>query len=261
MYSIFHFWTHLHENRARFAQVSNLENFPFDSQMLACRNKANFPDLAIRINPDRSLYTGGELVEIKDSQTYTVTSFNSTIPTGRKPIADIISSKQSKVYKQMLQAGEVYDLVRGQEAGSQKICLVHGSFFETLQTKELIRQSFRQLLDEKLANRGLSEQDRQWLTDLYFEQSDFSQVRNVEKASVKLRFRIMTEVKPEGNILQYPEIPANTLSLIVPAHDEGMGEANVQRMRTAIKKDFELVKIFSLKHPLNGWFTVFQAPL
>jgi hypothetical protein len=35
----------------------------------------------------------------------------------------------------------------------QKICLVHGSFFETISAKELIRQSFKQVLDENLAGK------------------------------------------------------------------------------------------------------------
>ncbi len=47
------------------------------------------------------------------------------------------------------------------------------------------------------------------LISIFSEQESFSKVRNVDKASVKLRFRVMTEVKAEGNILnsnKYPEI-------------------------------------------------------
>jgi len=66
-----------------------------------------------------------------------------------------------------------------------------------------------------------------------------SKVRNVEKASVKLRFRILTEVKAEGNILnsiKYPAIKDNTMNFIVPMH-------------------------IKIKHLLNGYFTVFQISL
>ena len=51
------------------------------------------------------------------------------------------------------------------------------------------------------------------------DQDDFSRARTVDKASVKLRFRVMTEIKPDGNILnpnQYPDIKDDTLNLIVP---------------------------------------------
>src|SRR3989304_4010399 len=35
-----------------------------------------------------------------------------------------------------------------------KVCLVHGSFFETIQVDELIAQSFSQVLEERLKERG-----------------------------------------------------------------------------------------------------------
>ncbi|MBI4837818.1 MAG: hypothetical protein HY806_01445 [Nitrospirae bacterium] len=52
--------------------------------------------MAIRINKSSVLFTGGELIELKDSDSYTVSSFNSTIPTGKKEISKIITGKNSK---------------------------------------------------------------------------------------------------------------------------------------------------------------------
>jgi hypothetical protein len=142
---------------------------------------------------------------------------------------------------------------------------VHRSFFETISTKELIRQSFGQVLDEKLAGTNLSDEVKEHLGTIFSEQEDFSRVRNVDKASVKLRFRILTEVKPEANILnpkQYPEILDDSLNFVVPYHNEEEKAGILEKMGFVMggngMKEF---KVFSLKHPLNGWFLVFQSNL
>ena len=94
-----------------------------------------FPDLAIRLNKHQPLFTGGELIELKDSKSYVVSSFNSTIPTGKKNIRKIIPSEHSKTFIQMTDAGDdvfsleerdVYYLVRGRKGSHQKVCLVRG---------------------------------------------------------------------------------------------------------------------------------------
>ena len=76
---------------------------------------------------------------------------------------------------------------------SQKIALIHGSFFETIQTKDLISSSFSQVLNERLSESHLeiTPKIKELLTSMFSEQDNFSKVRNVDKASVKLRFRIM----------------------------------------------------------------------
>jgi hypothetical protein len=82
---------------------------------------------------------------------------------------------------------------------------------------------------------------------------------------VKLRFRILTEVKPEGNILnakQYPEIMDDTLNFIVPYHSEEERVGVLEKMQMVVgKTGMKKFKTFSLKHPLNGWFVVFQTEL
>jgi len=141
MHSIFHFWKHLVRNKSSFAKVSALDEFRYDDKMLSCKNDGVFPDLALKLNRDHSVFTGGELIELKDSKTYSVSSFNSTIPTGKKSIRKIIPSEHSTTFLQMKNSGDdvfsleerdVYYLVRGQKEKAQKICLVHGSFFETI---------------------------------------------------------------------------------------------------------------------------------
>lgn len=274
MHSIFHFWKYIVRNKIPLSEVTNLDQYTYDTSMLSCNNKGVFPDLAIRLNKDRALFTGGELIELKDSKSYVVSSFNSTIPTGKKNIRKIISSEHGTTFLQMTKAGDdvfsleerdVYYLVRGRRGNHQKICLIHGSFFETLDTKELIRQSFGQVLDEKLAGTTVSEEVKEQLSAIFSEQTDFSRVRNVSKASVKLRFRILTEVKTEGNILnskQYPDIKDDTLNFIVPYHSEDERTSVLEKMEIVIgKAGMKKLRTFSLKHPLNGWFVVFQTDL
>jgi hypothetical protein len=274
MHSIYHFWKHLVRNKSSFLKNGKLEEFEFDTDMVSCSNDGVFPDLAIKLNKDRSLFTGGELIELKDSKSYVVSSFNSTIPTGKKNIRKIIPSEKSTTFLQMKDAGDdvfsleerdVYYLVRGRKGLHQKICLVHGSFFETIEVKELIRESFAQVLEEKFSGSNISNEDKERLEAIFSEQEDFSRVRNVDKASVKLRFRILTEVKPQGNILNpkhYPEIQDDTLNFILPYHSEEEKTSILSKMETVTgKQKTQNSRIFSIKHPLNGWFVVFQTAL
>jgi len=46
---------------------------------------------------------------------------------------------------------DVYYLIRGKHGNDIKIVLVHGSFFETVKSDNLINESFKQVLEENLA--------------------------------------------------------------------------------------------------------------
>jgi hypothetical protein len=274
MHSIYHFWKHLIENRALFSEASNLSEFSFDQGMLSCVNRGVFPDLAIKLNKKRPIFTGGELIEIKDSKSYNVASFNSTVPTGKKNIRKIISSEHGTIFLQMQRAGDdvfsleerdVYYLIRGRKKNRQKICLVHGSFFETISVEELIQKSFSQVLDEKLVDSDIPQDIKEALGSIFSEQELFSRVRSVKNASVKLRFRVLTEVKPEGNILNskmYPEIREDTINLVVPYHSDEEQADIASKMNLVFgQEDLEQIRVFSIKHPFNGWFVVFQTDL
>lgn len=276
MYSIYHFFKHLVTNKRFFETIDNIEDFPFDTDMLSCQNAGQFPDLAIKINTSDKLFTGGELIELKDSKSYTVSSFNSTIPSGKKEIEKVIKSANSIIKKQMQESGddiytlpnrEVFYLIRGKSKKNVKIVLVHGSFFETVKTNNLISQSFEQVLEERLREKGLDigNNIKDLLVDIFSEQESFSKVRNVDKASVKLRFRIMTEVKAEGNILntkKYPEIKENTINLIVPRHNKKDEELVLKRFESIYSENtIKQFEVFNVKHLLNGYFTVFQRKL
>ena len=275
VYSIYHFFAHLYRNRNRLEWVPKLEAFPFDVELLSYKGKGRFPDFAIRVNPDGNP-SGGELLEVKDSKSYSVPSFNSTIPTGSKLIAGLTSGKRSVIREQMEAAGddiyalperEVYYLFRGKSKGKTKICLVHGSFFETVKVEQLIQQAFGQVLDERLTEEDLtiSEELRDLMVRVFSRQDSFSRVRDVEDATVKLRFRVMTEAKKEGNLFNskiYPDIRDNTLNFVIPNHPIDKIEKRKIYLRQALSKS-ELAQgeTFTITHPFNGDFFVLSYSL
>lgn len=267
MYSIYKFFDSLLDTKEKFLKVKKLDLFPFNNELLSCRNNGIFPDLAIKINSQPSDLTGGELIELKDSVTYSISSFNSTIPSGKKEIAQVIQGENSIIKTQMENAGDdiyalpvrdVYYLIRGRRKTKVKVCLVYGSFFETTPIENLISQSFGQVLEERLKQSDvyLTDELKKTLTSLFSQQENFSKVRNVEKASVKLRFRIMTEVKKEGNLLNaklYPEIVDNTINFVLPCYTDIERENYHRIVERELKiKNCKSLKTFLIKHPLNG---------
>ncbi|MGA2298889.1 MAG: hypothetical protein ABSG15_15190, partial [FCB group bacterium] len=188
MYSIFHFFYSLYLKKEIFTNIQKLENFPFDNNLLSCKNIGIFPDLAIKVNKDSKFFTGGELIELKDSVSYSISSFNSTIPTRKKEIMKIISSESSSIKKQMVEAGDdvfslpirnVYYLVRGKKKGNTKVCLVNGSFFETISVENLISESFSQVLEDRLkqSNIELNPETKDILHTIFSNQENFAKVR------------------------------------------------------------------------------------
>ena len=132
---------------------------------------------------------------------------------------------------------------------------------------ELIRNAFSQVFAERLEYGKLEMEEalQQLLMDVFSDQESFSKVRDVENASVKLRFRIMTEAKAEGNILnasRYPEISDNTLNLIIPCHSPEIEAQERDRLRKASSiTEVEALRVFKIKHPFNGEFLVFQTDI
>ncbi len=278
--SIYHFFSQLVKEKSNLVSVKHLDKFHFDSSMLSCKCKGKFPDLAIRLNKDNNVFSGGELVELKDSESFSVSSFNSTIPSGNKPIAELIAGKNNTIREQMKEVGDdieslsirnVFYLIRGRKKKFIKVCLVHGKFFETISGEMLISDSFRQAFEERMKEVGeeFSSEFKEKITKLFSHQDTFSKVRTVTNASVRLRFRIMTEVLAEGNLLnsaKYPQIKDNTLNFLVPCHSAEEENLHLKRIKQAFKergvssflKDFD---IFTLKHLLNGPFLVFQTAI
>ena len=279
-YSIYHFFADLCKKKQEFFSEKKLESFPFDEQMLSCIGNGKFPDLAIKLNNDNEQFTGGELIELKESKNkYSVASFNSTIPTGEKDIRILTEGKTNTIRTQMQKAGnnilslptrQVFYLIRGRQQSNVKTCLTHGKFFETIPVSTLISESFSQALEERLNELGeslsVSMKEKLYLLS---EQQTFSRTRNVDNASVRLRFRIMTEVKAGANILnpnQYPQIGDNTLNFAVPCHGDTEQNQQHDKMKIAFQEMecgelFSQMEIFVLQHHFNGKFLVFQTQL
>lgn len=266
MSSIYPFFASLMASRSMLLSDQALDELDYDSRLLAARSRGQFPDMVLRLSRDGDSITGGELIELKDSRSgYGVTSFNSTIPTGKKPIATLGKAvvQQIGAEAEALPIREVYYLVRGRQGRRIKVCLTHGSFFETVPESTLVAEAFRKVLDE-----GLPELDAEMkakIASVFTQREAFSQTRDVDKASVKLRFRVMTEVKPEGNPLnsaRYPQISDDSLNLIVPIHRSGDARRAVDRLCAALGyAKPTLFKIAILRHPLNGRFLVLQCSL
>ena len=69
-YSIYHFFADLCLKKNEFISQNPLDTFPFNAEMLSCVNKGKFPDLAIKLNRNDLIFSGGELIELKDSKSY-----------------------------------------------------------------------------------------------------------------------------------------------------------------------------------------------
>lgn len=225
--SIFHFFARIMEHRGYLSEAKHLEEFEFPQYMIAARSKGTFPDIVLRTNSSEQ-YLGGELIEIKSSQTYAIASFNSTFPTETKAVDQLAKN----VLKQMSEAGEdpqtlvnrkVYYLLFGRNLNARpaphsKMCLVSGAFFETMSTLNLIASAFRQVAGESVSGE-IS------IPDELFEKFDnhkaFAKTRKVEGASVKVRFRLMMEAVPEVNLFSdshFPSIKDNTVNFLSLSH-------------------------------------------
>lgn len=274
--SIFHLFRELLQELEYLKSDKKLEEFPFKPEMVSCKSKGIFPDVILRLNDSRESLTGGELIECKDSKSYTVSSFNSTIPVGTKKIKDVISGRNSKIKSQMDAIGEdinsvpnrdVFYFIRGRnkKRGDKiKVCLVHGSFFCTIPVNQLIQESFRQLFESRLkeSNFQVKDEARMDLIHLFSEQSTFSQVRTIEQASVRLRFRIMSEVSKEANILneaQYPIILDDSVNLILPLSEIKTKGYYLNIMRQVFSdKEYNELRVANFKHNFDPPFLLFQ---
>ncbi|MBI2331231.1 MAG: hypothetical protein HYU84_03550 [Chloroflexi bacterium] len=164
-----------------------------------------------------------------------------------------------------MEVRDVYYLIRGRNKGHQKICLVHGSFFETIPAENLVGETFSQVVDEELNDPEINEDVKGKLKKALSRQDIFGRVRSVEKASVSMRFRVLVEVKPQANILgpnQYPEILDDTLNFACPFYTEEEKEKLISNVKSVMGVvQMKKLKIIEIKHPLNGWFLVFQTGL
>lgn len=232
--SIYHFFARLVLRRGYFRVAEKLDGFEYPSDMTHIGSSGGFPDFVLKTNGYDSEFTGGEMIELKDAKSYSISSFNSTIPSELKSVSALTQSLRN----QMAITGEnpddfpdrlVYYLLRGRDIKAEpapkvKVCLVSGKFFETVPVAELLPAAFREVALD--ASDSEVEIPDEYLR-LFRHQADFASSREIEGASVKIRFRVMAEVHPSTNLFRqqnYPMIGDDTLSLVVP--EEGLGDVN-----------------------------------
>lgn len=183
---------------------------------------------------------------VNDNEDYQITSLVSIIP------IEPMYTQRDRCF-----------LVRGRKEGFQKICLAHESFFGTVSAEYLSSEMFSQIIDENLID--IDEREREIIKNAVPFQKVLSRVGELEKSSVTLKYQVEIEVKPQSNILnpdQYPEILDDTLNLICPFHSEDEKEELIEKMDIVVGAErLQELKILQIKHPLNGWFLVFQAGL
>lgn len=219
----------------------NTEKFEMAAEWFAQKkwesSSGIFPDLLLALDK-QSTFGNGALLELKNSKGDAVASFNSTIPTRHKSLLEV---KRISGSTMVAHAGSLFDFplstasdylsrqrtcfyfIRTRSADDQRVrlALVEGSFYETLPKEQLLEQIWQQILEA--SGMPLSEQKPivEFLGRL--EQSDIAQSREIEKASIRPRLRLMAEVHGDANLHAYPEIPPRTINLILkrePGYDE-----------------------------------------
>lgn len=277
--SIYHFFSDLEKNKRIFNQVRRLEDFPFDPALLSYRNPNVFPGIAIRLNnsPNRRDFTGGELVETLDSRGYTLPAFNHVSPSGKKDIAGVIAGKNGQILKEMEAAGDqvfslpvrdTFYLLRGSKAGQMKVCLVHGSFLESFRASgEFMRKTYYRMLKRKIVegNLNVAEDTKGKLLEIFSDPQRFHRLQKIPLLSMKLRLHIVMESRKLSNIMdseRYPLITGDSLNFVLPCHDE-QDERQIKRKMTLAfdQKQLQELESFTIEHPFNGRFAVFQAQM
>ena len=274
MYNIYHFFAFLIDVRAELSSVTKLLDYHFNSVPLAYRDNACFPSLVLRMHKGYSP-PGGEFVEIIDSDSYNVPPFESHIPTGAMSFDMLGQDRAAKIFKSMEAAGEVpgwirerevYYLIRGRNNGNSKICLVHGSFFESrVKGEYLVREALEEVLADCLEEQTLSHDQFNILWRKFAQEIFSKQFRGVSIGKVGFRLGIQTHANLGANLLSpfyYPKIKDNTLNFVIPHYP---AEKNAYRMQNlqwtlsaSIREQGE--KIF-IKHPQKSDYSVLSYAL
>ena len=221
--------------RGYFVQENNLEDFAYPKEMIAARSKSGFPDFVLKISGD-SRYSGGEFVELKDTKSHSIASFNSTIPSAKKRIDNLPKNIQkilieSGEIKETMQERDVYYLIRGVKQSVSyplsKTILVSGAFFETMPVNEVLINAFNQVALDSVSDESILASLSE---NFSVQQSKFAETRTIKKSAISVRFRVMAEADPRANLLnenRYPMIGNNTLTFL---HHEKPKKINQQSL-------------------------------
>ncbi|CAG0992710.1 hypothetical protein ANRL3_02887 [Anaerolineae bacterium] len=252
-----------------------------------------FPDFLLGLD-QQPTFGNGALLELKDSKGDAVASFNSTIPTRYKSLLEV---KRISGSTMVAHAGRLFDyplsaapdylshqracfyFVRTRSNDNQRVrlALVEGSFYETLPKEQLLEQVWKQILNAS----GMPPTEQPPIIEFlgHLEQTDIAQSREIEKASIRPRLRLMAEVHSDANLHTYPEIPARTVNLVLKREQgydehwvrqellkEGFADVHVEKnenTRIILKSNDASLQLCYLviKHKRNGEHIVLQYEL
>ncbi len=275
MYTIYHFFAYLLHRRRGFHYVRKFVDYQFDERPLSYKGNAEFPTLALRMNPGGDP-PGGELIGLKPSRSYSIPTFRSHIPAGLMSISSLRHDKANEIFKSMKAAGEeaesmpireVYYLILGKRLCYTKVCLVHGSFFETVKAEQVVRLALVQALSDCMDEdkRTINAELMDLLTSVMAKEVFSHQLRHVKNASVAFRLEVDTDVIKKANILDpdyFPGIRDDTISIVVPYRiDEDFRERRRHLKSALTKEEWTAGRKMVMKHPMNGKFFVLSYAL
>ena len=274
MYNIYHFFAFLLRVRSELSSVTKMRGYHFNTVPLAYRDDAGFPSMVLRMHKGYSK-PGGEFVAIIDSNSYNVPPFESHIPTGAMSFDMLGHNRAANIYKSMQAAGEVpgwiherevYYLVRGRNSGNSKICLVHGSFFETtVKAEYVLRQALQEVLADSLQEQALSQDQFDMLWRIFVQEIFSGQLHKVSIGAVEFKLGVKTHENLGANILSsfyYPEIKDDTLNFVIPLSSFEKNAYRKSSLRRIVSSAEQgQGEEFSIDHPRWGKFFVLSYAL
>lgn len=248
------------------------------NERLLYSKSEQFPDFLFKVTKQGGKLSCGNLLELKDSKSGNIASFNSTLPTKYKSLEEIdvingtsLVSRIATIKDAKLAETEGYYayqrrafyLVRTYRDDERvKISIIDASFFETIPKEHLINQMFLNVLRGHLQRKEITippatlkqvEEALSYITD----QTIIAASQIIKGASVRPRLRIMAEVHPEGNPHSafYPEISEGSFNLILQA------SASTEQLEKKLCSEVSNLEVFSIHHKRNGEHIVFRCRL
>ncbi|MCY3864374.1 MAG: hypothetical protein OXG68_02945 [Chloroflexi bacterium] len=274
MFGIYHFFSFLLDMRPILPKTASLSKFYTRPAGVVYLNRSSFPTIVLRSNLGEELI-GGEIIGLVDGKSLTAPTFKSHLPCGevsirslghQKAVAIARSIRNSEDDARPHELREVYYLIRNRHPFYTKICLVHGSFFATVTSNQLVRDTLHQIMNNSAeTDLAVSSDAVNNLADLLANECFSDHVHSVHNVTVSFRLGINAEVEERANILNsyyFPEIAYDTISLVMPqrtAEDLTWRKRHLQQALSSI--EVEQGRESTITHPFNGDFFVLSYAL
>jgi hypothetical protein len=244
-----------------------------------------YPDFVLGLDATAT-FGNGAFLELKDSETGSIASFNSTLPSRFKALKEAkhLTVSAAQLYDfpwsveetYLSHARQVFYLVRTSKKKSNdiRISLVEGAFFETLPTHDLLVKFWEQILSA--TNLNAIEQARVTHSLSKLTQEEIVKLWDIEKASVRPQLSLVADVHQDAELHHLSDIPPRTVNLVVKQESgydaqwfvsefakEGLtaqlstqGDESIVSVFSSNHR-FEF-RVFTLQHKRNGLHLVLQ---